>query len=284
VAIPGGFESVFGDDYDTSDSSESTSAGTWLAFGVVVVVVVGLIVANWDGAPPKNEAPAAPVAATDPPNPPKPPPLAQESHPPASPEAPLVPDTPASHDPLPETDERPATPGTADLAATDESLPSAPSFGPEPLPEPTPDSVRSFPEAPVPDSSAEAGSSYENSGIKATDIRGVKEGSPEHAAVSLILKILQGDSQGLDQLIADDVSGLLWDLRTSPNASVMKTAKETIGQVKPVSTRRVERDTVVYFRNENQKILQFYVRRIQGEYRVRELRIREAGRGFGNGR
>ena len=111
---------------------------------------------------------------------------------------------------------------------------------------------------------------------KATDIRGVKEGTAEYAAVSLILKVAYGETDGLKSLISEDAKGLLHDLRADDPAKALAEAKEVMGQVQFVNSRPEDRDTVIAFRNKSEKILQFYVRKVQGEFIVRELRIREA--------
>ena len=38
-----------------------------------------------------------------------------------------------------------------------------------------------------------------------------------------------------------------------------------MGEVKPVNSKRIERDTVVSFQNNHDKILQFYVRKVGEE-------------------
>jgi hypothetical protein len=113
---------------------------------------------------------------------------------------------------------------------------------------------------------------------KATDIPGVKEGTAEFTAVSLILKVTQGQTEGLQSLIAEDVNGLLKELRGEGEGleKALAEGKEMIGQVKPVNSRLVDRDTVVTFQNNHEKVLQFYVRKIQGEYFVREIRVKDA--------
>lgn len=111
---------------------------------------------------------------------------------------------------------------------------------------------------------------------KPTDIKGVKEGTAEYAAISLILKVANGEAEGLKSLVSEDANSLLKGLRADDPTKALAEAKELIGQVQPVSSRLVDRDTVVSFRNTNNKILQFYVRKVQGEYIVRELRVREA--------
>ncbi len=133
-------------------------------------------------------------------------------------------------------------------------------------------------ETPGTQQSAEGGQQNANS-RKPTDIRGVKEGTAEYAAVSLILKIAYGESDGLKSLISEDARDakqLLQSLRADDPAKALAEAKEVIGQVQFVNSRPDDRDTVISFRNKNEKILQFYVRKVQGEYIVRELRVREA--------
>ena len=114
-----------------------------------------------------------------------------------------------------------------------------------------------------------------------TDIKGVKEGTAEYAAVDLILKVDQGIADGLKDLIAEDAKGLLGDLRADDPTQALAEAKEEFGKVQPMSSKLADRDTVVSFRNAKDKILQFYVRKTRGEeegefkFIVRELRIRD---------
>ena len=61
---------------------------------------------------------------------------------------------------------------------------------------------------------------------KPTDIPGVKEGTPEYVAVDLILKVAQGQTDGLETLISDEATGLLEKLRKGPSAQDMKEAKD----------------------------------------------------------
>lgn len=116
---------------------------------------------------------------------------------------------------------------------------------------------------------------------KPTDIKGVKEGTPEYAAVDLILKVDQGIAEGLKALISEDATGILRDLRADDPTKALAEAKELFGQVQPLSSKLADRDTVVSFLNKNNKILQFYVRKIRGDaegdfkYIVRELRTRD---------
>lgn len=109
-----------------------------------------------------------------------------------------------------------------------------------------------------------------------TDIPGIREGTPQYAAVDLILKVSRGDTDALKSVIAEDADGLLKKLRSDDPTIAVAEAKALFGNVKPLSSRLVDRDTVVSFKNDENKILQFYVRRIQGEYVVRDIRVREA--------
>jgi len=112
---------------------------------------------------------------------------------------------------------------------------------------------------------------------KPTDIRGVKEDTAVYAAVDLLLKIGRGESEGLKELIAEDADEMLSRLRSEPEKT-FEEAQEIIGRWKPISSRGDNRDTIIYFLNNKNKVLQVFVRRIQGKYRVRELREREAAK------
>ena len=129
---------------------------------------------------------------------------------------------------------------------------------------------------PMPGELAGEGGQPAQTPAKATDIPGVKEGTPEYAAVSLILKVSRGNTEGLDSLIAEDAKGFLADLRTGKNEKALAEAKELMGRVKQINSRLEERDTVIYFQNDKEKILQFHIRKVQGEYVVREVRVRPA--------
>ncbi len=121
---------------------------------------------------------------------------------------------------------------------------------------------------------------------KPTDVPGVKEGTPEYLAVDFCIKVVHGKTGDFKTMVSDTASGLLKKLRENPSAETMKEATDLMGHLKPINSRRVERDTVVYFQNDNDKILQFYVRQVrQGEYEIRELRVRDAvKRPFNNNR
>ncbi|MCA9070609.1 MAG: hypothetical protein KDA84_16880, partial [Planctomycetaceae bacterium] len=80
----------------------------------------------------------------------------------------------------------------------------------------------------------------------------------------------------LKSLIAEDASGMLKQLRSEDPSKALAEAKEMIGQVKPQNSRLDDRDTIVSFKNDKEKILQFYVRRVQGQYVVRDIRVRDA--------
>ena len=135
-----------------------------------------------------------------------------------------------------------------------------------------------MPQGDMPEGDAPVGNSPNGgrqSAKKPTDIPGVKEGTAEYAAVELLLKIGNRDSEGLETLIAEDADGLLKKLRSDPEKAFDE-AKEAISLWKPQNSRLGDRETLVLFRNNKDKILQLHVRRIQGEYRVRELRVLEA--------
>lgn len=131
-------------------------------------------------------------------------------------------------------------------------------------------------ESPAGDRPSENGERPTQNVRKPTDIKGVKEGTAEYAAVDLILKVDQGIAEGLKSLISEDANGFLRDLRADDPTKALADAKEIFGQVQPVNSRLVDRDTVVTFRNNKEKILQIYVRKVQGEYVVREVRVRDA--------
>lgn len=189
-------------------------------------------------------------------------------------------ENPTEAEPMPEGDIDPATsempPGEGDPMFESPPDGEVPAGEGEPMPEGDP----MFEGAP----GDFAGDGAEGGGgrggavpAKPTDIPGVKEGTPEYAAVDFILKVTRGETEALKPLIAEDVDGLLKKLRSAEESEkAVQEAKDLIGQVKPQSTRLEDRDTIVSFKNDKDKILQFYVRRIQGEYVVREIRVREA--------
>ncbi len=103
---------------------------------------------------------------------------------------------------------------------------------------------------------------------------GVEEGTAYYAAKLLIQKLLLGQTDGLDALIAEKANKTLMDLRDGTNPAALAEAQKFLSGVnRPRSNKLMGRDTVFYFPNTNKEIVAIYVRKIQGKWVATQLRI-----------
>lgn len=105
------------------------------------------------------------------------------------------------------------------------------------------------------------------------------ENIPEYAVFQLLKLILEDSTTGLDRYIGSKATGLLADLRDGQvDAEKLQEFKDKLKGIKPQGTKAAGSGKVITLVNEDKLQLQFTVAKEDGDFKVKELQIKDASK------